>query len=382
MLFGFPTKIGDLIATVVVAATVKQEMDDFLARLKANPNNILMTGFAQATLLDLLANPMFAGYKAFPIKITHHNEKERLAFLAEFNIKQVNETETIDLQLAMTNPAIEGTIVETEEEPEDNRTIAEIYGLTEDDPWSDTNEEDKAAKEAYDKAVKEGKLSGPFRGSTGERIVIHDVRHPEKNDIHVTAVKFPEKILTPEEQEKKDLIDIAGQLTPQESKELAVAVIYGSFTKEDYANKLKEYAEKRKEKAAKETPDEIKVEIAVPDTSPISDEKPEEKEVENENGTTSRPYDYYFTIFTDPDDGIFAAITPIKYFAKNQCMYDQHLTGVVKGLENWFEIAEATFESPFDSAKNSYNDLRRKGFIDSTEFSRSMAASGVDIYAA
>jgi hypothetical protein len=384
MLFGFPTKIDNMLSTIVVAAGSKNELDGFYTELAALKHSPIITGLRRATFIDLLSDPMFNGYRALPIIIVHKDEFERTTFFKEFKIEQITPENAIAIQLEMLNPKTGNAVTEEEEVvKEDTRTLAEIYGLTEEDPWDNKSdeekEEDRIARETYEKAQKEGKLTGPFRGGEGDKIVIQDIRGKDKTEITATAIKFPERKLTEEQIEQKRLIEIAGTLTSKESRALAQAVLCGTFTKEDYAKKLDEYGKKKEAEAAKA---ESKVEEAPACAEPECCSHPAKPEEEKtENGIPTNPKDYYFAVFSvEEDDFIYAVITPIKYFEEHNALYDGNLSGIIKGLGNWGEETESTFSSPFNSLKESYDDLLAKGMVDSTEFKRFMADTGIDVY--
>ena len=196
MLYGYKEMLDDRIATIVSAADSIIEYDTWADGIKnvdiTDPDFPCNEVYA-SELLDHMMREEFSGYKRPVLAFYHDSEEQRDLFFDRFAIKEVQSMAARDLQQDM----LHEEKVQAENEAKDRerafaesmgeeyreKTIAELAGVDEHDPWDKRTEAQKAAdaqkNEAYEALRKAGKISDDSFGSAEE---IRDIKNRERAD--------------------------------------------------------------------------------------------------------------------------------------------------------------------------------------------------------
>jgi len=181
MLYGHMEMVDNRLATLVSSADSFAEYDAFLEVVRGQ--DIKKRNFVEmytSKALQHMMEELYNGYKK-PIHVFYHaNEKQRDEFVSEWKIKILeNGVQTRDKQADMIfseklnaeneTKAKRDAAIEAAEKAgqeytgERERTLAEIHGLEENDPWDRRSEEelehDREMKEAMRKAKAAGTMS-------------------------------------------------------------------------------------------------------------------------------------------------------------------------------------------------------------------------------
>lgn len=140
-------------------------------------------------ILEMLTNATLKGLKASPYSIHYDTDATADAIIAAHNITIQRRVEAIDEHEDMLERA---KLAEQALTP-DRRTLAEVHGLTEDDPWSkrtdEAKEADKAEAERMQKIRDAGGLtSESFGGEQKEGVNVHSVKTTLDADNNVVSV--------------------------------------------------------------------------------------------------------------------------------------------------------------------------------------------------
>ena len=166
MIYAFEDKL----VTFVTAGDSLEEFEQLIAKIDAMDGVLLQSkgvvSADQAGMMEMLTEDVFGGLTKAPLVITHaSNQDARAAFLAEFNIVILKRNAAVKKQIDMLDALVEDPY---SPDATDTRTIEEIYGLAENDPYDKRTEEeiesDEAKKKLWDAAKKAGDLSGDSFG--------------------------------------------------------------------------------------------------------------------------------------------------------------------------------------------------------------------------
>ncbi len=186
---------------LVVAADSLLEFEDFAL----TPHVILTdetSTVERADILDMLGNPIFNGYTIAPVVVECVMEEDVEA-ITQMGITLLTPLAAVDKQAEM----IERAKLEAEADlPPDRRTLAEVHGLTEHDPWDNSNEKQKEAGRKQDeqmKAIREaGGLTGDsFAGKVGDKLNINSgtIYHDEDGAVIGADIKASKSTIKPYE---------------------------------------------------------------------------------------------------------------------------------------------------------------------------------------
>ena len=130
------------------------------------------------------------------------------------------------------------------------KSIGELYGLTENDPWENeqVTESRNISSKIREKNLRDGLLTGPVKGG----IYVRNVNLKADGSIDVLAVKMNKDEITEQEQEKIDLLEFVKTLTTNEMEVLGRAMIFGlpDNSQEYYIDKIKELRTNREKEEA------------------------------------------------------------------------------------------------------------------------------------
>lgn len=190
--------------TIVAAASTLAEYDNFYASVvsdHAGEDGAFYVSERQPDIMEMMTDPYIGKFKKPPYIFSHLSPSQREEFANRYALQVIGKNALISKAEDMLADVLDrkakaaGTA--------DTRTIAEVLGIDKEDPWDKRTEEKKAEqeekdrkyKEEYEKAKKEGRLSGDsFGGPADNRARITDV-HVTKNADgsikveHVRAVK-------------------------------------------------------------------------------------------------------------------------------------------------------------------------------------------------
>ena len=179
----------DKLVTYVTGADSIEEFEQLIAKIDAIDGVTLnmkgVTEADQAGMMDMLTEEVYAGLTKAPLVIQHTSNQElRAAFFTEFGITVLKRNAALKKQVDMLDALVEDPY---SPEAKDTRTIEEIHGLVDHDPFdqrtAEEMEADEEKKKLWDKAKKAGDLSGDSFGPNPNR--------KKKNDpqTHITDIK-------------------------------------------------------------------------------------------------------------------------------------------------------------------------------------------------
>lgn len=185
---------------LVIAADSLMEFEDFALspKLDIDPDQVSVE---RADILDMIGNANFNGFTIAPVVIECSNDADVERVAAQFTM--LRNLAAIDQQAEM----VERAKLEAEADlPPDRRTLAEVHGLTEHDPWDNSNEKQKEAGRKQDeqmKAIREaGGLTGDsFAGKVGDKLNINSgtVYHDEDGAVIGADIKASKSTIKPYE---------------------------------------------------------------------------------------------------------------------------------------------------------------------------------------
>jgi hypothetical protein len=166
---------------IVTAASSLAEFDDFYTRAVA-----VREGYVSETQPDIMAmltEPNYQRLKRPPYVFEHLSPTQRREFADRYGINILGPNACIDRAVDMIEYAMGD--IESAKGEADTRTIAQVLGIDEYDPFDKRSEEQKekeaqakeAYKKAYDEAAKKGALSGDsFGGPRGKTAAVTDIK--------------------------------------------------------------------------------------------------------------------------------------------------------------------------------------------------------------
>ena len=180
----------DKLVTYVTAGDSIEEFEQLIAKIDAIDGVALgMKGIVsadQAGMMEMLTEDVFSGLTKAPLVITHTSNSDlRAAFYAEFGVAVLKRNAAIKKQVDMMDALIEDPY---SPDAKDTRTIEEIHGLVDNDPFdhrtAEEMEADEEKKKLWDKAKKSGDLSGDSFGPNPNR-----KKKSSEPQTHITDVK-------------------------------------------------------------------------------------------------------------------------------------------------------------------------------------------------
>lgn len=180
----------DKLVTYVTAGDSIEEFEQLIAKIDAIDGVALgMKGIVsadQAGMMEMLTEDVFAGLTKAPLVITHTSNSDlRAAFYAEFGVTVLKRNAAIKKQVDMLDALVEDPY---SPEAKDTRTIEEIHGLVDNDPFDKRTDEemeaDEEKKKLWDKAKKSGDLSGDSFGPNPNR-----KKKSDEPQTHITDIK-------------------------------------------------------------------------------------------------------------------------------------------------------------------------------------------------
>ena len=163
----------------VCAADTVAELEAFVTKIngEALPEGVLSV--EQVSFMEMLSNEMYEGFKKAPWVVEFASEEARAAFYATYAVESGKRLRTRSRQEDMLEEVVDNSGIDLK----DDRSIAEILGLDEEDPWDRRTDQEKEAdenfKKSYEKAKQAGELSGDSFGY-GEG--------KKKGELHVTRI--------------------------------------------------------------------------------------------------------------------------------------------------------------------------------------------------
>lgn len=144
----------------------------------------------RADILDMLGDPDFKGYTLAPLKVECSNDAGVDAAISDLDLVILSQIEAVEKQAEMIEFA---RLAAEHDKPRDRRTLAEVHGLMENDPWDNSTEEQKEAAKKEDermRAVREaGGLTGDsFAAKIGDKLTVHGTTVHIDKDGDVTGV--------------------------------------------------------------------------------------------------------------------------------------------------------------------------------------------------
>ena len=162
MLYAFE----DRLISVVGAADTLIDFEDFIRKTDSSfvkPEEIGVKSAELASLMDMLTEDLFQGFKKAPVMVEHLDTNARDAFNERFNITVVKRNAVINKHEDMLTAELEDPY---SAEATDIRPIEEIYDLETNDHWDKRTEEEKTKDEENKKAFKESQKKGDISGDS------------------------------------------------------------------------------------------------------------------------------------------------------------------------------------------------------------------------
>ena len=156
MIYGFK----DATVLIVGAGDKLSEYQEFYKNIitEGSLGQLAYSTCTQPDFMEMLTDPRFKGFKEAPYVFEFYSESMLDSFVGIFEIHLCPLYFVVDKQAEMLKPTTK------DEYFSDKRTLAEIYGLEENDPWDTRTEEQKKEdaewKEKANKAKKDGNLTG------------------------------------------------------------------------------------------------------------------------------------------------------------------------------------------------------------------------------
>lgn len=110
----------------------------------------------QASMVERLTDEKAKGYKLPPLIVEFDDESAYQSFTSKWNVEVIRPNAARERQIEMA----ERIKSEVEEEDHDRRTLEEIHGLQENDPWDHATEEQKEASKKLAEKMKELRAQG------------------------------------------------------------------------------------------------------------------------------------------------------------------------------------------------------------------------------
>lgn len=144
----------------------------------------------RADILDMLGMPILRGYTSAPMKIECNDSDAAARAIAKFDITLLRPQEAVDMQEAMVERA---KMEMAATQPPDRRTLAEVHGIEDNDPWDKSTDEQKEAARKQNEHMKSvrdagGLTNDSFAGATGEKLNVHRTTVQVNQNDEVTGV--------------------------------------------------------------------------------------------------------------------------------------------------------------------------------------------------
>jgi hypothetical protein len=163
MRYAFERGDGDLVS-MIVAADEPTDFDTLfndIALAVINEEDYGAQAAEHIPVPELMEDPFFKGFKRPPYRIIFADEAQRAAFYAKHDIVVCEDRADAKSR----NKAMMRIVKEREEdEADDDRTIGEILGLTEHDPW-DTRSDKQKESDSRIKKMMDGTSGDSFGGA-------------------------------------------------------------------------------------------------------------------------------------------------------------------------------------------------------------------------
>lgn len=181
----YAVQIDDTI--IVSAASTLEEFEDF----KAADHEFEGATAEIADILEMMTNPNLKGYRAAPLVITCQDRDAANTIISDHMLHLQSIRESRDTHEAM----LEHARLEQElGKPIDRRTLGEIHGLDEFDPWKkEQSDEAKASHQKQSEQMKKVREAGgitgdSFDGALGEGVNVHSANVTVDDKGNVTNV--------------------------------------------------------------------------------------------------------------------------------------------------------------------------------------------------
>jgi hypothetical protein len=156
MIYGY--KDGTIL--IVGAGDKLSEYQEFYKNIitEGSLGSLIHSGCTQPEFMEMLTDQRFKGFKESPYVFEFFSESMMISFVDLFEIHLCPLYYVVDKQAEMLKPTTKDQYFA------DKRTLGEIYGLEENDPWDTRSEEQKKEdaewKDKASKAKKDGNLTG------------------------------------------------------------------------------------------------------------------------------------------------------------------------------------------------------------------------------
>lgn len=170
--YGYPTELSGECVTVVAAGDTVEEFHTWAESLDHNDGTF--EGYRAMTFTDKLQwYGEFGEYKGPVVFVKHTDDSARQQFMTNYNVVLEKSQWVLDRHRDMMHKQEGGVEFRGHGvDFKDSRTIEEMHGLDEDDPWDRRTEEEKKADEETQKkmeeAAKQTGISGPFKAPEAE----------------------------------------------------------------------------------------------------------------------------------------------------------------------------------------------------------------------
>lgn len=162
MLYAFE----DRLISVVGAADTLIDFEDFIMKTDSSfvkPEDIGVKSAELVSLMDMLTEDRYQGFKKAPVMVEHVDTGSRDAFNERFSITVVKRNAVINKHEDMLHAELEDPY---SAEATDVRSIEEIHDLEANDKWDKRTEEEKTKDEENKKAFKESQKKGDISGDS------------------------------------------------------------------------------------------------------------------------------------------------------------------------------------------------------------------------
>lgn len=170
--------------TMVAAADTMVEFEALLTKLGAVEGASFTHRLPD--VMEMLTTEHLNGFARAPVLIEFQTASDQAAFAITHALVFLKPSALRDRAAKMVADA-------TTVEEEDERTLAEIYGLDKHDPWDERTEEEKALAEAYKRKADDAKKKGNMMGESFGGMAPKDGDAPKDPSVRVTDVKMAQE---------------------------------------------------------------------------------------------------------------------------------------------------------------------------------------------
>jgi hypothetical protein len=183
--------LEDGLISIVGAADTLIELEAFVTATDENfgatAEALGVKSAVVASLMDLLTDDTYQGFKKAPVIIEHLSVDSKLAFNEKFGIEILKRNALIGRADDMLHAE---KVDPYSAEADDQRSLEEIHGLDKEDKWDRRSDDEKEKDEENRKMFKEGQKKGDI---SGDSFGPNPNRKPKKNadgsDVSVTDIK-------------------------------------------------------------------------------------------------------------------------------------------------------------------------------------------------